>query len=77
MKHYFCVVCGKPVSKESYEPRFGYYICKEHENIPPAFIDEHIIPKTERKNYETASQENTKFREAQKKRPLGKRFEDP
>ena len=33
-----CIVCGVPVSKYSFEPRFGYYVCKKHEHIPPAEI---------------------------------------
>ena len=32
-----CRVCGKYKNNQS-EPRFGYTVCEEHQNVPPAEI---------------------------------------
>ena len=32
-RHGLCVFCGKDGEQE---PRFLYFVCKEHENTPPA-----------------------------------------
>jgi hypothetical protein len=31
-----CIVCGKPT--EWFEPRFLYYCCEEHRNVPPTEV---------------------------------------
>ncbi len=36
-----CVVCGKA---GELEPRFGYVVCKDHENIPPNQVHKHACP---------------------------------
>lgn len=38
-----CVVCGKA---GELEPRFGYVVCKDHENIPPNQIGKHYGTQT-------------------------------
>lgn len=52
-----CIVCDKPT--EWFEPRFCYYACKEHRDIPPAYIQEvtdlwHI---TKERNQKTQDQD--------------------
>lgn len=38
---YKCKVCGKQAV--GYEPRFGYFYCREHEHTPPARIHEESL----------------------------------
>lgn len=39
-----CVICAceVPHDKEHFEPRFGYYFCNTHREIPPVRIDDAI-----------------------------------